>query len=57
MVGARKVVASRLGAAVVDGREMRAAVGEGGARGADKCAESIICNNKIIFKIIMAPIV
>ena len=29
MVGARKVVASRLGAAVVDGREMRAALGEG----------------------------
>ena len=33
MVGARKVVVSRLGAAVVDGREMRAALGEGRGRG------------------------
>ena len=31
MVGARKVFASRLGAAVVDGREMRATMGGGQA--------------------------
>ncbi len=34
MVGAKRAVASRVGAAVVDGREMRAPVGGG-------CAESI----------------
>ena len=33
MGGARKVVACMLGAAVVDGREMRAAVEEGETRG------------------------
>ncbi len=32
MVGARKVVASRLGAAVVDGREMRGGSGGAGRR-------------------------
>ena len=31
MGGARKVVACRLGVAVVDGREMRAAMGQGGS--------------------------
>jgi hypothetical protein len=61
MVGARKVVkamvkASRLGAAEVDGREMRAAVGVGGRERGGKCAESIICNNKRICKIKIAPI-
>ncbi len=57
MVGAGKVVASRPGAAEVDRREMGVGVGGPGEWGAGgKCTESIICNNKRIYKIKMAQI-
>ena len=42
MVGARKVVAIRLGAAVVDGLEMRAVVESGGEANAMKALFIII---------------
>jgi hypothetical protein len=49
-VGARRAVASRVGAAVVDGREMRAPV-EGGM---NTLKAIQICNHKILYEIEVA---